>query len=75
MKVPRKGAMNIEKERYGDSINGFAWIVGVPSLLYKMLIYISLNSYNSNSYTVEDEWQDDSNGTLTILVALLGQKL
>ena len=46
-----------------------------------MLINISLNLNNSNRYTVEvkfqedGEWQDDSNGNLTILVALLGPKL
>ncbi len=46
-----------------------------------MLIYIALNLKNGNSQTVkvkfqEDvEWQDNSNSTLTIIVALLGQKL
>ncbi len=45
-----------------------------------MLIYISLNLNDGKSQTVQvkfqedGEWQDDSNGTLTILVALLGQK-
>ncbi len=40
-----------------------------------------MNLTNSNSYTVEigfqddGKWQDDSNGTLTIFVALLGPKL
>ncbi len=46
-----------------------------------MLIYISKNLLNRNSYTVhvnfwfDGEWQDYSNGTLNILVALLGPKL
>jgi len=46
-----------------------------------MLIYISLNLNYGNSQTVkvkfqdDGEWQDDSNSTPTIIVALLGQKL
>ncbi len=46
-----------------------------------MLLYISLNLLNRNSYSVhvkfwfDGEWQDYSYGQLTILVALLGPKL
>ncbi len=39
VKVPRRGALNIEMWRYGDSKTGFCKIVGVPSLLYKIKNY------------------------------------
>ncbi len=38
VKVPRKGTLDIEIGRYGDSENGFGSIVGV-ALLYKIENY------------------------------------